>query len=140
MQFVAGPPPAPAVVPRVGALRTAPQEPPAPRREPTVPIGVPAQPVGWLVARSGGRSGQSFGLKRGNNTVGRDPQRADVVLDEPTVSGEHARVRYEGGQFYLYDLASSNGTFVNNRRVPRQMLMDNDLVRFGNAELVFKKV
>lgn len=104
-----------------------------------MPLGVPTQPVGWLVARSGSRSGQSYGLKQGDNTVGRDSHRADIVLEHPTVSGEHARIRFEGGQFYLYDLASTNGTFVNNHRVQRQMLMDNDVVRFGDAEMVFKR-
>jgi hypothetical protein len=124
-------------------IASAPPPRPAPRPAPppvqTEVVGVPVQAVAWLVARSGSRAGQSFGLKQGDNTVGRDPSRADIVLDDPTMSGEHARIRLEGGQFYLYDLASTNGTFVNNRRVQRQMLMDNDVVRFGNAELVFKK-
>jgi pSer/pThr/pTyr-binding forkhead associated (FHA) protein len=92
------------------------------------------------VLRSGGRSGKQFGLNRGRNTVGRDSSQADIVLDEDTVSGEHARVQFEHGQFYVYDLASTNGTYVNNRRVQKQMLMDGDTLRFGNAQMVFKRV
>ena len=136
---VPAPPPGPtAVAPPFPAPR--PTQAPAPPPPQTELVGAPAQAEGWLVARSGAHSGQSFGLKRGNNTVGRDPRKADVVVDDSTVSGEHARVKYEGGQFYLYDLASTNGSFINNRRVQRQLLMDSDIVRFGNVELVFKKV
>lgn len=140
-------PPSPTVpAPPPPPVPTAPQPPPAPvpsvrpPREPTVAVGVPPAPEGWLVLRGGPRTGQQFGLKRGRNTVGRDPSRADIVLEHETVSGEHARIQFEQGQFYVYDLASTNGTYVNNRRVQRQMLMDGDVVRFGGAELVFKRV
>ena len=132
----APPPPAP----------TVPQPPPAPApsarapRQPTVPIGMQPAPEGWLVLRSGARTGQQFGLKRGRNAVGRDPSRADIVLDDETISGEHARIQFEQGQFYAYDLASTNGTYINNRRIQRQLLMDGDMVRFGNVQLVFKRV
>ena len=125
---------------------TVPQSPPAPapsvrpRREPTVAIGQPPAPEGWLVLRSGPRTGQQFGLNRGRNTVGRDSSRAEVVLDDETVSGEHARIQFEQGRFYIYDLASTNGTYVNNRRIQRQLLMDSDVVRFGNVSLIFKGI
>jgi len=127
-------------------VSTVPQPPPAPvppvgpPREPTVEMGRPPAPEGWLVLRSGPRTGQQFGLKRGRNTVGRDPNRADIVLDDETVSGEHARIQFEQGHFYIYDLASTNGTYINNRRVQRQLLMDGDVVRFGNTQAVFKHV
>jgi len=111
-----------------------------PPRPPTEVIGVPPEPVGWLVVRYGPHSGKQFALRRGTTTVGRDPNRSDIVLNDPTVSSEHARIKYERGQFYIYDLASTNGTFVNNRRIQRQMLMDNDVIRFGRFEVVFKKV
>lgn len=122
-----------------------PQPPPptpsvSPPRRPTVPVDVPAAPEGWLVLRTGPRTGQQFGLQRGRNTVGRDSSRADIVLEHETVSGEHARIQFEQGQFYVYDLASTNGTYVNNWRIQRQLLMDGDVVRFGSAELVFKRV
>jgi len=105
-----------------------------------MPIGAQPAPEGWLVLRTGPRTGQQFGLKRGRNTVGRDSSRADIVLDDETISGEHARIQFEQGQFYIYDLASTNGTYVNNRRVQRQMMMDGDVLRFGDAQLVFKRV
>jgi pSer/pThr/pTyr-binding forkhead associated (FHA) protein len=42
-----------------------------------------------------------------------------IVLDWPTISRRHAEVRYESGRFVQIDLGSSNGTFVNSRRIGR---------------------
>lgn len=142
-------PPFPPVDPTVGPTVVPPPSPPpvftapvtAPSRpQPTEVYGVQPRPSAWLVARNGPHSGKNFGLKAGDTTVGRDTRRADIVLDTTTVSGEHARVRCEGGQFFLYDLASTNGTFINNRQIQKQMLRDGDVVRFGQAEFVFKSV
>jgi hypothetical protein len=130
----APPPPTPAPAPSV------PRSPARPRRQPTVSVDAQPAPEAWLVLRTGTRAGKQFGLRRGRNTVGRDPSQADIVLEDETVSGEHARVQFEQGQFYITDLASTNGTYINNKRVQRQLLMDGDLVRFGSAELVFKRV
>lgn len=139
------PPTVPVTPPPVTPPPVAPTQPPPtpsvrPPRQPTVPIGAPPAPEGWLVLRSGPRTGQQFGLKRGRNTIGRDPSRADIVLDDETVSGAHAVIQFEQGQFYIYDLASLNGTYVNERRVQKQLLMDGDAIRFGNARAVFKRV
>ncbi len=114
--------------------------PPSPRVQTTEVYGQQPRPTGWLIARDGPQAGKNFGLKAGHTTIGRDTRKADIILDTSTVSGEHARVRYEGGQFFLYDLASTNGTFINNRQIQKQMLRDGDVVRFGQAEMVFKSV
>lgn len=140
-QFTPPPPPppqptyeAPSRAPAAIAPRT------SPRPQPTELYGQQPRPTGWLVARNGGQAGKNFGLKAGDTTIGRDTRRADIVLDTSTISGEHARVRYEGGQFFLYDLASTNGTFINNRQIQKQILRDGDVVRCGEAEFVFKRV
>lgn len=142
------PPPSPQPAPMPTMQPTVPQ--PAPHtvsapspqsRQATQQMGVPAAAEGWLVLRTGPRVGQQFGLTRGRkNTIGRDPQRADIVVDSNKMSGEHARIQCESDQFYIYDLASTNGTFVNNRRIQRQMLMDGDIVQLGDMQFVFKRV
>lgn len=141
---VEAPPPQPtkpeSTPPRQTATPQAPASPASPPRQKTEPIGAPVSPEGWLVLRNGPRSGQQFGLKRGRNTIGRNPSQADIVLEDDTVSGEHARIQLEEGQFYIYDLASTNGTFVNNHHIQKEMLMDNDIIRLGNAEMIFKRV
>ncbi len=133
------PPPTPVVTapPPVPTYRS-PQ--PSPRLPGTEVIGAPEPPSGWLVARGGKQSGREFGLQRGHNTIGRDGTQCDIVLDDSTISKRHADVRYEDGQFVLYDLASTNGTFVNDHRVQRQGLLDGDVVRLGGVVFVFKQV
>lgn len=114
---------------------------PAPRPDPTRLVDRKPPVTGWLVVRSGPRAGKQLGLSTSvRNTIGRDGTRCDLIVDDPAASAEHARVQWEHGQFVLYDLASSNGTWVNNRRVQRQPLLDNDVVRVGDTKMVFKLV
>lgn len=132
---VAAPPPAPAPAPRPQAPRG------APPLDRTRLVDQRAPVNGWLVIRTGARAGKQHGLRAtGATGIGRDASRCDLVLDDPASSREHARVQWENGQFVLYDLASANGTFVNNRRVQRQALMDGDVVRIGDTTMVFKSV
>jgi pSer/pThr/pTyr-binding forkhead associated (FHA) protein len=62
----------------------------------------------------------------------------DIVLDDVAVSAQHCRVRFEGTQFFLYDLQSTNGTFVNEQRVTRHQLRPGDLLKLGESFLQFK--
>lgn len=138
---VQAPPPQPMAVPPAPPPASAPtpmpQQPPAPpRHDPTAVMNQPPPASAWLVSRQGGKS---HPINSASITIGRDPNRAQVLLDGDTISGEHARIRQDGGQYYLHDLASTNGTFVNNHRVQRHLLRDDDIVRFGNIEMVFKR-
>jgi hypothetical protein len=94
-------------------------------------------PLAWLVIVSGPRAGREFALHDGVFTIGRSIG-SDIILDDVTVSGQHARIRYQDGQFILYDLASSNGTLVNNQQILKHKLTDGDLVGIGSTRLVFK--
>jgi hypothetical protein len=129
--------------------QTAPQPVPQPARtsqasapsvDRTRPLYEPEPVMGWLVARGGARPGDQLKLRGGSSTIGRDGRRSQLVVDDSSVSGEHAKIRFENGVFVIYDLASTNGTYVNGRRVEKQRLMDNDMVRLGRQEFVFKAV
>ena len=61
----------------------------------------------------------------------------DVTLPIPSVSTRHARVGCRGEEFYVEDLGSTNGTYVNGVRVRRCTLYSNDVLRVGNAKLHF---
>lgn len=95
--------------------------------------------VGWLVAMSGEQKGQDFRIRDGQNILGSGPE-ADVQLHDPTVSAKHASLRYKEGKFYLIDLDSSNGTFLNDGATPiaREEVKDNDVIRAGELVLKFK--
>ena len=69
--------------------------------------------------------------------IGRDSQN-DVVLDDRRVSRKHAEIRLRLGRYTLYDLQSTNGTFVNGRRVAEKVLDDGDKISVGGLEVVFR--
>jgi len=94
--------------------------------------------VAWLVLRSGRRAGKDWRLS-GDTYIGRDVSN-DIVVEDHTVSGRHARIKKEGNRFVLYDLGASNGTWLNGSRVQREILYHNDVIRLGRTEFVFVQV
>lgn len=102
--------------------------------------GVPGQVqlIGWVVPLSGAQRGQLFTLSP-TSTIGNDPA-CTVVLHDRFMSGKHAEIKAENGIWVLKDLGSTNGTYVNNRRVERHELVDNDFIKFGGAMVKFKSL
>lgn len=70
-------------------------------------------------------------------TLGRDGHAAAVVLDDRDVSRRHARLEVIDDQLVLTDLGSTNGTYVNDAQVTRQVLVSGDQVRIGRYELTW---
>ena len=102
-----------------------------------VDVGDVAAQSGALVVRSGGgRVGQSFPLSGEKMTIGRSPE-TDVFLDDVTVSREHATLVRRGGDWYLDDSGSLNGTYVNRQRVDSHRLADGDELQIGKFKLTF---
>ena len=60
-----------------------------------------------------------------------------MVIDNPAVSGRHARVYREGNHYVLEDLKSTNGTFVNDKPIARHTLLEGDIVLVGKHTLFF---
>jgi pSer/pThr/pTyr-binding forkhead associated (FHA) protein len=71
-------------------------------------------------------------------TIGRLPDNT-VIIDNPAVSGHHARVFRDGDGVILEDLKSTNGTFVNGRAANRHPLHHGDVVLVGKHQLVFNR-
>ena len=95
--------------------------------------------VGWFVAMSGDQKGEDFRLHDGKNSVGSGTD-SQIALKDSTVSSQHASVRYEDGKFFVTDLDSSNGTYLNDRKIVREELKDNDMIRFGEIIVKFKRL
>jgi len=95
--------------------------------------------VGWFVALSGDQKGEDFRIRDGQNTIGSAPD-ADIVLRDTAISGKHASLRYKDQKFFITDLDSTNGTFLNEGTEPiaREELKDNDILRIGDISLKFK--
>src|SRR5215813_317270 len=66
--------------------------------------------------------------------IGRSPDN-DLPVDNLAVSNYHARVYFEGGRLVVEDLASLNGTFVNDMRVERATLHDGDSIHIGKHHI-----
>ena len=71
-------------------------------------------------------------------TVGRAP-RADFILEAALVSRLHCRLEAEGEALLVVDLDSTNGTYVNDKRVERARLASGDRLRIGRVELTVEK-
>ena len=84
-----------------------------------------------LVATKGPNAGQRFPLNGGGALIGRQPDVA-VFLDSLSVSRHHARIVSEHGSYFVEDLGSSNGTYLNGFRVNgRAALTEHDELRIG---------
>ena len=92
---------------------------------------------GWMVALNGQHKGEDFRLRVGKNVLGTAAD-CDIVLTDKKISRKHATIRYEGGEFQIADLDSSNGTFVNDEKVQKHDLIDNDIIKLGDIEFEFK--
>lgn len=99
----------------------------------------PLEVVGWVVALNGSDRGQDFRLNSGKNVLGTAAD-CEIVLTDPYLSSKHATIRHDGqdGSFMIIDLDSTNGTFVNDKRISKDELIDNDTIRLGRTELKFK--
>lgn len=88
-----------------------------------------------LVAVRGPNHGARFLLDRERTTVGRHPD-ADIFLDDITVSRRHAEFTRDGEAFWVHDVGSLNGTYVNGERADRLQLAAGDEVQVGKFKLV----
>ncbi len=75
-------------------------------------------------------------LTQGVVTIGRQPDNL-VCIDNPIVSGYHARIFWENDRYFLEDIESFNGTYLNNRRIRKEALNDGDVVLIGKHVLQF---
>jgi hypothetical protein len=84
------------------------------------------------------QSGSAVKLTRRVTTLGRLPGN-DVVIDLDTVSGHHAKIEFRGGDFFIVDLRSTNGTYVNRKRIEGETILRNgDLLRFDRYGFTFE--
>lgn len=88
----------------------------------------------------GDNPGKVYIISRGTTRIGR--KNADIEISNERVSGVHAELHYSGTRVFIIDRNSTNGTFVNGKKVRREALKDNDIISLGGisekASAVFK--
>jgi diguanylate cyclase (GGDEF)-like protein len=91
-----------------------------------------------LIIIRGTPQGHRFFLTQTEMTIGRDPS-ADISVADQSISRKHAKVSKADGKVTLTDLGSSNGTFINDRKVAQGesiVLAKEDMIKLGNS--IFK--
>ncbi len=89
----------------------------------------------WFTYDHHGQKG-SFELNYPIFTVGRSKDN-NYSLDIPIVSGNHLQIDFEGGKYFVTDLNSTNGTFLNGSKIKKAEIRDGDVIIVGDINLTF---
>lgn len=115
--------------------------------------GAIVRPTGLatLILESEPYTGKRIYMEETNAYIGRVPEKADIVFEwDDYISGRHAKIKCDQGRFFVWDMQSANGTWVNDQRVPKSMsdgidyneareLFDGSIIRLGpDLRLRFK--
>jgi pSer/pThr/pTyr-binding forkhead associated (FHA) protein len=75
-------------------------------------------------------------LNKDRMTLGRRPYN-DIVVDNLAVSGEHAALQVIGNDYFIEDLNSTNGTYINEQKIKRQILKNGDTIEIGKYAIKY---
>ncbi|MBN1652727.1 MAG: GGDEF domain-containing protein [Deltaproteobacteria bacterium] len=95
------------------------------------PVGIKSGNRAYLILLAGNSVGEMFALKQ-VQVLGRG-QQADLRIRGDGISRQHARIITTDSEVLLEDLGSTNGTYVNGRRITRVALKDGDKIQVGNS-------
>ncbi|MEO8845332.1 MAG: FHA domain-containing protein [Kofleriaceae bacterium] len=95
--------------------------------------------VGWLVPLNGVSAYQTWRLKPGLTKIGTAPP-SDIVVNDGFMSTEHCSITSSPVGFTLHDGGSTNGCYVNDRKVNKHDLLDNDVIMLGKTNFKFKSI
>jgi ABC-type multidrug transport system ATPase subunit/pSer/pThr/pTyr-binding forkhead associated (FHA) protein len=88
-----------------------------------------------ITLQEGPNPGQEFELSQTLTVIGRLPgAEFEIIIEAPGVSRRHAQIRQVDNQYVIEDLSSSNGTFLNGRRITgSELLQSGDIIGLGQA-------
>lgn len=80
---------------------------------------------------------ESYSLRE-TTIIGRS-KKCNIYINNPYLSKEHARITYVEDKFYIEDLGSTNGTFLNGKELGNRpvRIKDNDKITFGDLSFLF---
>src|ERR671922_2768744 len=85
---------------------------------------------------NGSLENQEIELSPDPMTIGR-ASACNIRIADAGVSSKHAKIWCEDGEYFLMELGSTNGTFVNDKDVDREQLNDGDVITFGMTKASF---
>ena len=77
-------------------------------------------------------------LKHPLTIIGRE--RADIVIKDSEVSASHCQIQDIEGNFFIFDMNSTNGTYVNDKKIIKTQLKPSDIIRVGQTKFQFDLV
>lgn len=119
-------------------------EPPAAKQPPpAAPSPLSRDELGaykaYLIEKQGPHTGRKHRIQWHVLTIGHADENS-IALDDPTVSYRHAKITLKDGEFFLYDLISENGVYLNGKKILRpKILQDFDEIGIGRTTLLFRK-
>ena len=88
-----------------------------------------------LIVMTGSSMGKIIPLTNHMMTIGR--KKADIQIDEKSVSTEHAQIVRQGGKWKVIDMMSANGIYLNGKKMQAAFLIPGDILRIGRVDLRF---
>jgi hypothetical protein len=111
------------------------QQPPVQRQPPPQPPAFPGgngMPVLYALYE-----GQKYPIVKDEFYIGRSNKSCDLIVKDPNVSRQHARIVRHQGQFWMVDMGSTNGIDYNGTRVDRRPIAEGDVFRVCDHEIAF---
>ena len=91
-------------------------------------------PLAWLIGNEGTPGEVRFELTGSETTLGRGSD-CEIQVDDQHASRQHAAIHFFDGGYQIKDLDSSNGTFVNDKRITSLPLSEGDKIQIGDSIL-----
>ena len=88
------------------------------------------------IVQADGQGGRKIEIDRDELTIGRSSS-SNIPIDDPAASSRHCMVKRDGRKYTLYDLNSTNGTFLNDDAVKELRLKPKDIITVGSLQIVF---
>jgi pSer/pThr/pTyr-binding forkhead associated (FHA) protein len=95
--------------------------------------------VGWLVALNGVDAYKTQRLRAGLTKIGTAPP-SDLIVNDGFMSTEHCQITCSPAGFTLIDNGATNGCYVNDRKIQKHDLVDNDVITLGKTNFKFKSI
>lgn len=96
--------------------------------------------IAMLIEDLGNGRFRSHNITKEKTTIGRTPNNDIHIKNNDTVGRQHAQIVFRQGKFWLHDLASTNGSFINGKKTDKHDLIEGDEIRLGTKTLIFKSL
>ena len=100
-------------------------------------VMLPSISPSWLLIEEWGMPEKRYEVTKKITSIGTNDDN-DIVLTDKAVSGHHAKIRIERERYFIYDLASTNGTRVNDRKITKKWIKEGDRIELGHTKMTFK--